>query len=63
MDLGKLKTLQTKRKCVDCGMEFTSDSEMTAMQKHVDHMGVHQPTPEQWANAYNIIDAQRTRAK
>lgn len=63
MDLGKLSKLSAHRVCVDCGAEFFSDKELTAMQKHVDHMQIHQPTPEQWTQAYDMTRKAREKAK
>ena len=67
MDLGKLKELQHRRKCVTCGAVFESDPDsmkdgLTAMQKHVDHLTEHNPTPEQWQNAHELIQKAKQRS-
>lgn len=63
MDLGKLSKLSQHRKCVECGAEFETDGEGTAMQKHADHLTIHQPTGEQWTHAYNMIQEARRKEK
>jgi hypothetical protein len=55
MDLGKLSELSEHRVCKECGAEFHSDKEQSALQKFSDHVRIHQPTPEQWTEAYNKI--------
>lgn len=67
MDLGKLKELSHRRKCVTCGAVFESDPDsmkdgLSSMQKHVDHMTEHNPTPEQWNEAYHRIQASKPRS-
>jgi len=63
MDLGKLAELSHHRKCLECGAEFESTAEESALQQFADHSTVHNPTPEQWANAYEIIQASKERSK
>lgn len=61
MDLGKLSELSVRRKCLECGAVFEENKEQTALQQYCDHVVIHQPTGEQWKNAYEMI--QKTRPK
>lgn len=68
MDLGeKLRQIIQKRVCQVCGAEFEripatkDEEEKTALQQFSDHMITHQPTPEQWAKAYDKIQKSRLR--
>ena len=63
MDLGKLAELSHHRKCLECGAEFDTNKEQTALQQYADHLIIHQPTPEQWSNAYDKIQEGKERAK
>lgn len=64
---GKLSELSEHRVCKECGKEFrtkTVDGEvLTAMMQHSDHLVVHQPTAEQWTNAYEIMSAKRKKSE
>ena len=51
------------RKCNDCGMTFTETKEKTELVQFCDHIIIHQPTPEQWHNAYKMLEAGKERAK
>lgn len=67
MDLGKM--VSEWRMCGVCGREFRSDrpdvvgmrERRSALQKLSDHLIEHQPTPEQWAVAYERIKATTPR--
>ncbi len=63
MDLGKLRELSHHRVCLECGAEFESDEKETALAKYADHSTQHNPTPEQWANAYEMIQRGKEKAK
>lgn len=63
MDLGKLAELSHHRKCLVCGAEFESNEKESALAQYADHSTEHNPTPEQWANAYEIIQANKEKAK
>ncbi len=63
MDLGKLAELSHHRKCLECGAEFESDEKESALVKFSDHSTQHNPTPEQWANAYEIMQQSKERTK
>ena len=54
MDLGKLRKMSEYRKCNDCGAEFRSDENLSAMQKYADHSVIHNPTGAQWSEAYEM---------
>ena len=61
MDLGKLSKLSQRRECKECGAVFETDEEGAALQKFSDHLTVHQPTAEQWAEAYEKIQKGKAR--
>lgn len=63
MDLGKLDELSFRRKCLLCGAEFETTKEHTALEQFADHATIHNPTPTQWANAYEKIQAGKERQK
>lgn len=61
------RVLSDYRKCKTCGKEFRTHKskegeEVTAMVQFADHVIEHQPTGEQWTNAYNLIASKRTKA-
>ena len=62
-DLGKLAELSHHRKCVVCGMEFETDEKGSALAQYADHSIIHNPTPGQWTEAYEKIQAGKERAK
>ncbi len=50
------------RKCNECG--FTVNSELvTELRRMSDHLTTHNPTPAQWTEAYNKIQAGKEKAK
>lgn len=55
MDLGTLQEISLHRTCLECGDEFSSTSESSALEKFSDHLAMHQPTVGQWSNAYTMI--------
>ena len=55
MDLGKLTKLSHHRKCMECGAEFETNENETALAQYADHSTIHQPTAGQWTEAYNRI--------
>ena len=62
VDLGKLVELSERRECVSCGKVFRSEAGgLSALQKIVEHLIEHQPSPEQWTVAYNRIQEQRKK--
>jgi hypothetical protein len=61
MDLGKLSKLSEHRKCLECGMEFDSNKEATALQQFCDHKVRHQPDGDQWKKAYEKIQERRPK--
>jgi hypothetical protein len=63
MDLGKLAELSHHRKCLECGAEFESNEKESALVQFADHSTIHNPTPEQWAEAYERIQAGKERVK
>lgn len=63
MDLGKLSELSEHRTCLACGAEFFTDKEGTALAKFSDHSTIHNPTGEQWSNAYDLIQEGKENSK
>ena len=63
MDLGILLERSHHRVCQVCGAEFDTNKEATALAQYADHSIIHQPTPEQWAKAYEKIQESKERAK
>lgn len=69
MDLGKLSELSQRRKCLTCGAVFEEipatkeRGVITALQQFADHITIHQPTPEQWAHAYDLIQEAKEKKK
>ena len=63
MDLGKLAELSHHRVCQVCGAEFETNKEQTALQQFSDHSAIHNPSPAQWSEAYDKIQAGKERAK
>jgi len=61
MDLGKLSELSQRRVCGECGAEFETNSELSAMQQFADHVAVHNPSPAQWAEAHKRIQAAKAK--
>lgn len=49
------------RQCRECGKEFHSNKNLTAMQQHVDHLVTHQWTG--WGGAYAIIQATKHKSQ
>lgn len=62
MDLGKLAELSRKRRCLQCGAVFEGDENESALVKFSDHLVVHQPSPKQWAEAYEKIQAGKPKS-
>lgn len=54
---------ETMRKCYACDVTFTETKEKSELVQFCDHVLKHQPTPEQWHNAYKILEAGKERAK
>jgi ATP-dependent protease ClpP protease subunit len=44
-------------------MTFTETKEKTELVQFCDHIIIHQPTPEQWGNAYDLMTEAKERAK
>ncbi len=63
MDLGILQDRQNHRVCQVCGAEFRTNEKETALAQYADHSVIHQPTPEQWAGAYDKIQEAKERVK
>jgi 3-hydroxy-3-methylglutaryl CoA synthase len=51
------------RKCKECGAEFRETKDKTELAQFADHSVIHQPTPGQWTDAYNMIQDGKERAK
>lgn len=62
MDLGKLAELSVHRVCHECRAEFDTipatkaSEEIPALRQLAEHLSIHQPTGEQWAKAYSLLD-------
>lgn len=63
MDLGKLSELSMRRKCQVCGAVFESTPEASALVQYSDHSATHNPSPAQWTEAYEKIQASKESAK
>lgn len=61
MDAGKLNEIAMRRVCLECGSEFLTDGEGTALGKYADHSLKHQATVGQWHEAYKKIQAAKKR--
>jgi hypothetical protein len=57
MDLGKLTGIAKKRACRVCGARFEANERQTVLEQFADHSTIHNPTPEKWANAHELIQA------
>jgi hypothetical protein len=63
MDLGKLAEIAKRRECKVCGAVFEANENQTVLEQFADHSTVHNPTPEQWAKAHDMIQEGKARAK
>lgn len=57
--MGSERVFPKNRVCLDCGREF----EKADIFGHADHMATHNPSGAQWANAYQMIQQGKDRAK
>lgn len=63
MDLGNLRHLSENRQCKVCGEKFKSEKDSPALQQFADHTRIHQPSGDQWSQAYAMIQAGKEREK
>ena len=68
MDLGKLRELSVRRRCLVCGAQFetvaaTKDTpEVTALQQFSEHSTIHQADGAAWTKVYDSIRASKENA-
>jgi hypothetical protein len=64
MDLGeKLREISQRRTCKVCGAVFETNENETALVQFAEHSTIHNPRPEQWAKAYDLMQEAREKAK
>jgi hypothetical protein len=61
MDLGRLVELSERRICPVCLAIFWTERDRSALQRIAEHLIEHQPSPEQWAVAYQRIQERKTK--
>lgn len=51
------------RKCNECGNAFEATKEHTELDLYANHSIQHQPTPQQWHDAYETIQTWKEKSK